>query len=152
MDSDAALTWPVRLTFLRYISTLPDGQAVLDRGARVTPGLGIVFPLDRADVDAASGDGSAWFTGEVHFVGHHGLLDIRLADPCVHVAGGVGSLAVATGRGHRQLATCTVTSEPDTAGRWSATDVRLTEWGAGVFGDVYADGEPLDPFTAVLAR
>lgn len=152
MEADAGLIWPVRLSFVQYISSLPDGQAVLSHGARVTPGVGITFPLADADVDASTGNAVVRFSGEVRFTGHHGLLSVTIADPRLQVTNGEGHLSVASRQGHQHLANCSVTFDPRAGGgRWSATEVKLTEWGAGVFGDVYAVGEEMDPFTVTLA-
>jgi hypothetical protein len=146
----AGLHWPVRRSFLDYLARVAGGRAVLSEGASVDPARGITFPPLHGDVDPGSGDGTVRFGGAVRFVGHLGLLDVRLRAPSIAVAGGRGTLSMAARQGPVAIAgfvaDYTVSAG---SGVWRAHDVRLLRAGAAVFDDVYAEGDPLDPFVAV---
>ncbi|WP_175956364.1 HtaA domain-containing protein [Schaalia sp. Marseille-Q2122] len=71
------LNWGVRKQFRSYLKGLAQGSWTLSEGATGE----FTFPsVKDAGVDLAKYEGSR-FAGKVHFVGHHGLLDITIANP-----------------------------------------------------------------------
>ena len=151
------LSWTLRTSFLRYIAGMPDGRGVLARGAVETAGHGITFPPASAHFDETSGDGAVRFGGEVTFTGHFGMLNMRLADPWIETRDGSGTLFVAARsggeEGYAAFAAFAFDFEATAATyAWRARDVQLLAHGVTLFGDVYPEGEPLDPFVAVLDR
>jgi hypothetical protein len=151
-DEGYGLTWTIRRSFLDYLSSLADGRAVLGRGATVSPPHGVTFPPRGAEIDAATGIGGAWFTGDVRFTAHHGLLQVVIADPRLDLRQGTGTITISTGTVHLAMAEFSVEyAHVGGDGRWRAYDVRLTESGAALFGGAYLPGDTLDPFTTVVA-
>ena len=149
------LSWTVRTSFLQYIASMPDGRGVLARGAVETAGHGITFPPASAHFDETSGDGAIRFGGEVTFSGHFGMLNMRIADPWIDTADGSGTLFVAARSGDEEgfaafAAFAFDYASTDAACLWRARDVRLLAHGSTLFGDVYPEGEPLDPFVVAL--
>ncbi|HZO35770.1 MAG TPA: HtaA domain-containing protein [Solirubrobacteraceae bacterium] len=157
MIEPIGLSWTIRTSFLRYIAGMPDGRGVLAGGAIETAGRGITFPPAGAHFDETSGNGAIRFGGEVTFSGHFGMLTMRLADPWIDTADGTGTLFVAARSGDEDgfapFATFAFDFEAtEDAYVWRACNVQLLAHGATLFGDVYPEGEPLDPFIAVLDR
>ena len=137
MNSDGHLTWPVRHSLIRYLGSLGDGRAVLSRGARSCPPDGVTFPIDKADNSTLA------FVGEVRFLGHHGLLDIRISDPHLELSPTLCRLSLAPQRGRRTVvAECSIQIR-FTDERWHVMgrNVRLTNEGSELFGRVYQPGE-----------
>ena len=151
------LSWTLRTSFLQYIASMPDGRGVLARGAVETAGHGITFPPASAHFDRTSGDGTIRFGGEVTFSGHFGMLNMRIADPWIDTADGSGTLFVAARSGDEEGSAPFATfafdyATTDATYLWRARDVRLLAHGSALFGDVYPEGEQLDPFVAALDR
>jgi large repetitive protein len=155
--SGPALTWPVRESFLAYVTST---------GGRITivepayPGTrGFAFPhapaaghAGGAGPAADSGGGRTGelaFTGGVAFSSHGGELDITLAEP-VLVFDDQGALLtvadpVRPGGGIRAVI-AVLAGQPHAGTRETAALVPLlTEDGSALFGGVYPPGEAMDP-------
>jgi hypothetical protein len=146
------LRWGIKRSFLRYLSSLPDGQCSVTDGASaltdgVSPVPGPLFAFT-ADDDQPDGPTVLRYRGDVRFRGHFGFLRVRVADPWLEITGDEGKLS-AIGIGsepvpRRLLVTFRVRREDGMAFR--GIDVRLTAEGSELFGDNYPVGESFDDF------
>ena len=154
VDLPLGLMWPIKQSFLRYIAGMPDGQAILSGGARVSDRDGVIFANETgSNYSAASGEGTIRFLGEVVFRGHFGMLKVRIADPWLRVEDGTGTLLIASATDRRlALVEAVIDFAADGEDRhvWRAHNVRLTDDGSDLFGNVYQAGEPFDPFVAAV--
>jgi hypothetical protein len=155
----AALTWPVRESFLGYVNRM-GGRITIIGPAR--PGArGFSFP--HALAASAPGPGEAdglgagggpmrelAFGGAVAFVAHGGALDVVIADP-VLVFDDLGVLltvrdSALPGSGTRAVIAELASGSPTPAdGETVALVPRLTSDGSALFGGVYPAGETMDP-------
>lgn len=150
------LRWAVKLSFLDYLSRLPDGRMSVTHGAVHTGGDEVVWQTATSDgTMTAGGDARTFrFGGDLRYAGHGGLLFLRLAEPHVTLRGDAGDLSVLdtfgeVEGGRLRLVTFEVSrrsleTEHEVI---SADPVRLTEEGAAVFNQVYPVGELFEPFT-----
>ena len=158
-DAGAALTWPVRESFLGYVNRM-GGRITIVRPARPAT-RGFSFPhVPTAIVPGSSAaDGfdavrgairELAFTGAVAFSAHGGTLDFAIADP-VLVFDDQGVLLTVSDSAARGRGTRAVIAELDDGspahggGETVALVPRLTEDGSGLFGGVYPAGETMDP-------
>ncbi|MBL7255984.1 HtaA domain-containing protein [Paractinoplanes lichenicola] len=143
-SADSGLRWRIKLSFLQYISRLPDGRCSVTDGAEIIDEQEFLFA---ADTESAPEANKVKFRGDVRFGGHHRLLFLRIADPWLEV-------------GDDAAATLSIAAEPDrialatldlrqTADGYLGTDVRLTEAGSELFNLVYPAGERLDNLTTL---
>ena len=145
------LYWGVRESFVRYVLMNPDGGVYGDDGLETDGEATFRFPLRHA-----SRDGGRWrieFGGELHFVAHEGLLAVRIAHPVVELGAGEGTLSVAAGEGREAIAVVRPAEPALIEGGWLVFPplaTELTAAGVALFGDVYTDGEPLDPLRIAL--
>lgn len=144
------LRWGIKSSFLGYVSRMPDGRAYLGNGAAVNEHNELLFPLTSAE------DGTFTFGGTVTFSGHFGMLFVQVAEPRIAVRDGEAEMTVADPEsddgGRLRLVTFGLTG-PAPEGdleHWTAADVRLTEEGVPVFGDVYQAGEQFAPLTITV--
>lgn len=161
-SGSGGLRWGIKHSFLRYLSSLPDGQCSVTDGASAvtedtTPPLGPLFLFTAAD-DQPEGppDGPTVlrYRGDVRFKGHFGSLRVRVADPWLEIAGAEGKLsAIGIGREpvpRQPLVTFRVLRDegaPEEDGTvFRGIDVRLTAEGSELFGDHYPVGEPFEDF------
>lgn len=139
------LHWPIKQSFLSYISALADGECSATDGCVIEPGFGFWF---EAEPSSAPGDGLA-FRGDLRFAGHHGMLFLRLAHPQVSLRGDSGTISVCTTDDERvevaSFRPLDLSGSADLVG----TGLELTAQGAALFGDVYRAGQPLDDFTII---
>ncbi|MGI5132515.1 HtaA domain-containing protein [Pseudonocardia sp. CA-107938] len=157
MNRPPTLEWTIKLSFLRYIASMPDGRCSVTDGADVvmTPDAGhgpFSFALDSAD--KTDGTWRLHYRGDVRFAGHHGFLFVRIADPAVVIQGGFGQLSVCgehDGPTRVPLVRFTVpTHDAAATTTWRCTDVRLTAEGAELFGGVYHEDDVFDDLTITL--
>lgn len=161
--SAGTLTWGVKQSFRSYVTSfIAQGSITPAKGATQAPDNG-AFTFVRGS-GAVRSDGSAdlAFEGQVRFTGHHGQLDVTLADPSVSLdATGAGHLTVehtVDGR-TSTVAVGTVSGARVVTTGDRATlrggQVVLSESGRAVFsmdgtadGSFYAAGDELDPLSA----
>jgi len=148
------LRWGIKASFLGYVARMPDGRAYLGSGAAVNDRNEMLFPLD----EEASEDGTFAFGGDVRFSGHFGMLFVQISEPRIVVREGEAEMTVVDPEsedGKRvRLVTFALTgpSAEDDLERWEAADVRLTEEGVALFGEVYQAGEQFAPLTVTVPR
>jgi Htaa len=142
------LRWGLKHRFLQYLAGLADGQCSVTDGASLAPGPLFVFTAADDPPDRPSGGRTVLrYRGDLRFRGHAGFLRVRIADPWLELDGSQGALT-AVGIGpepapRRPLVTFRV--QPNGPGAaFRGTDVRLTEEGSELFGDVYEVGEVFD--------
>lgn len=145
----------MKRSFLDYVARLPDGRVSTTDGVTHTPdGEFLWAAADRHEDVPEAADRSLGFVGDLRYGGHGGLLFVRLADPCVTLRGGVGTVSVAdTFDETHQMLVPLVTFDVT---RWDqqpgveimrADTVRLTARGATMFNMVYPAGELFEPIT-----
>lgn len=149
----SGLIWGVKASFLSYLGRMPDLKSSVTR-AVVTPGGGFFFPLDSAeDYDAATGDGTLRFDGDVRFSGHHGMLFVMFAQPWVTFESGRAVLSFADPASHPQLDRRLPMADLATgdwtdhlgARAWPGVPATLRAESAGLFNEVYPVGEAMEP-------
>ena len=95
---DGTFTWGVRDSFRGYLTgPIADGKITVKDGATQRKGNGVFdFDVDRGTVRDGGARGAYFETkGTVRFYGHHGDLDVTIADPKINVNGnGDGTLTV----------------------------------------------------------
>lgn len=151
----AGLYWGIKASFLDYIGRLPDGSVSVGAGALPASGGTIVFS---PETGIPLGSTPLRFRGEVHFVGHVGLLKLLVADPWIEISGERAVLSVRPNRHDDDTRVPLVWFTPDVDDSSprvriiSAGNVGLLEAGAALFNDVYPPGEPFDPLLIVISR
>ncbi|RBM15881.1 HtaA domain-containing protein [Streptomyces sp. PT12] len=162
--TDGTLDWGVKESFRRYITgpiahgsaTAADGAEATESGFRFTGGTGS-YDLATHAVDTE-------FDGSVHFVGHGGLLDLKLSAPRVVTEGTEGTLVTdVTIAGETtegvEFAELDLTGVAPGSGEGGAlvfADIpaTLTAEGAEAFSyngtPMYAEGTALDPATLTV--
>lgn len=163
----ATMDWGVRESFRKYIETGVAKGTISTSGGTTRSGSTFQFPFESAAISSAD-SGQINFTGEVHFTGHNGALDMSLRNPIVVVNGTQGELRVdytsrkyegmektgAIREGRQEvLATIALTHAPDfTAPQTTLSGTAtLTASGANIFGGFYEVGEALDPISITLS-
>ncbi len=170
----ADLEWGVRASFIRYLNTpFVGGTWKLSDGAKDQ----FVFPLAKNQKVVRDGLVKAQFAGKIHFQGHHGLLDLSIAEPSIDktpagwklsatVASKPFAMPGATPRAFRSAGTnapeaslvparviLADLSDPvvSTAGdvtTYTFSKVELTPAGAAAFGNFYREGDRvMDPLS-----
>jgi len=143
----SGLRWGLKSSFVAYLLGLEDGTVTASDGAVFGTDRILVFPLaDDSGFDAGTGRGVLAFAGTVAFLGHAGLLDVRLADLRLECAGS-SVLTVAVGGSRLTLATLDLGASAGDrdALHWTDAPARLTREGSSLLNDVYRPGETLDP-------
>jgi hypothetical protein len=153
------LLWAIKPSFISYVSRMPDGKAYLGGGVGVNKDNELLFPFsEEATGEAAPAEAERVFRfgGEVVFRAHFGMLSVQISRLQVHLRGTGGELSVvdpeAAEGGRLTLVTFTATGPGirDGAQYWAADDVRLTEAGVPLFGDVYPADEPFAPLMIAI--
>ncbi|UFS59157.1 HtaA domain-containing protein [Subtercola endophyticus] len=137
------LEWAVKPSFVAYVEALPDGLVEVGGGVTRTSDGRFVFGAD-------AGSGEFGFVGSVHFFGHHGVLDVTLADPRIEVVGDEFVVTVDVQGERVRVATVEQLLE-DGNDVLSASGVEATDDGASLLGGVYQAGTPLDNLTIYSA-
>src|ERR1700712_3310769 len=137
MADDFGLRWAIKRSFIDYIRRMPDGTASIEAGALPVDDDEVLFAPEstarRAGPDGANH--RMWsFFGDVRFGGHFGMLSVRVAQPRIILADGVGDLDIAdppraTPEQRLPLLTLELQELPAEAGteRWAGTGSQLTE-------------------------
>lgn len=148
----AGMSWGVKRTFTRYVSTMPDGRYGAGGGATEVVDGTFFFELeDATGYDPVRQEGFAKYRGDIRYKAHGGVLFVMLVDPWLELRDGVGELSVVDaehwpGREQRlALATLRSDSGEGLPPGWEQLEARLTPAGAAIFNDVYAVGELLEP-------
>lgn len=156
------LVWGVKESFRSYISgTIAKGEWQASDGATYETPV-FTFTGATGELDPETGAGTVAFPGLVHFTGHGGILDMRLASPSI-VIGEDGTallhLDVRSNDTTGEVALDEKQAEVGAVGAPVVLDaeagtlavagapVTLTDVGAPAFGGFYESGEELDPIT-----
>jgi hypothetical protein len=147
------LTWPVKASFMAYLSQMGAKCHVTD-GAMTTEERAFHFPADSpATEQSASGDalGETRYRGCVVFQAHHGMLDIRIGEPGLRHDGRSGEITIVDPDCpdlRMVLATFDVVfpTRPGRPGEWNGTRVRLSADAVDMFFGAYNAGELFDDF------
>ncbi len=140
------LAWGVRSSFRRYVQRVAHGDETLDGGGGLLPDGRFYFPVDTVtlfDSDAHNADIA--FSGGVRFLGHAGMIDLRLGELTLDLTAGRGMLRSGSTVGVRDLAEVEVThawADDSVAGLVLVS--RLASGAEDLFDDVYASGVPFD--------
>ncbi|GAA4770733.1 HtaA domain-containing protein [Microbacterium gilvum] len=161
----AFLDWGVKASFRTYITGTAHGSATLEGGVTQNADGTYRWPSSNASYDASSGEVVVATTGAVHFTGHDGVLDLRIADIEARIAAdGSATLRAdvtsnkTTGEtvdyGRVDLATLDATRGDRVVGAgtldWNGIPTTLTATGAAAFGGFYGAGAVLDPVSLSL--
>ncbi|MBO9570075.1 MAG: HtaA domain-containing protein [Cellulomonas iranensis] len=153
----ATLTWGVRDSFRTYVTGPVAGGAVSASGVSGDGPWTWSGGTGRFNPDGPAG--AASWSGRVHFTGHHGQLDLTVADPRVQVTSASSAVLTASvtspeGSSRVTLATLALASGSRTATAdrvaYSGVPATLTAAGATAFAGFYQAGEPLDPVSFTL--
>lgn len=150
-ETTGSLRWAVKDSFARYVAVVAAGTTETCAGASASADGTFRWPLG-----AVTRDDDRWvleFTGSVHFVAHHGLLDVDLRDPELSLSQGSGILSIRAPETSSRIAIAAVSapegsSSDDDEDGWTTLAVHLTDAGVGVFGNVYPLGTELAPISA----
>jgi hypothetical protein len=152
----AGLDWGVKKSFRDYIVSPIAHGTITTTGVTDNGGV-YTFPARTGgSYNAATGVGTALYTGSVHFTGHDGVLDVDFANPSIRVTSPTtGTLAVnVDGKDPVVIATLDLASATttSTAGSTSfaGTPATLTAAGAAAFGGFYPAGTSLDPVSFTI--
>ncbi len=140
------LAWAVRSSFRRYVQRVAMGAEVTDGGVGSLPDGRFYFPLDGVchfDPEALHAD--VTFSGGVRFLGHAGMIDVRLGEFQLHLRAGEGALQTSSSDGAKNLVDVRVTAVGDEDGVVTLVLAsRLAEGAADLFDEVYATATPFD--------
>jgi hypothetical protein len=149
------LTWGVKRSFVKYLTSLPDGAVAAVEGATVLESGFFNFPSDGGGFDPATGTGILRFRGDVRLEGHFGMMFVQIANPWIEFQPDAGALTVALGEpgdeGAERIPLVTFdTVAPQVIGEslvWQAVDTRLSRQGSDVFNHQYGTGQAMDPLS-----
>ena len=132
------LIWPVKESFLRYISSV-GGVLWVGEGAWVTDD-GFAF-LGATD----AGSGVMQFRGALVFDAHAGALHVEMKDPTLEPAMGSWSVWTGTDENPASRVLFAEATESSRAADAVTLVVRLTAAGSRLFGGNYPQSAELDP-------
>jgi hypothetical protein len=140
------LAWAVRSSFRRYVRRAAVGSEILDGGAGAISDVLLYFPVREVRCFRAErGDAQISFSGGVRFLGHAGMIDLRLGEFDLELSGGTGLLRTGTPDGLRDLVDVEITqTRTDGTTTCLSLTSRLAAGAEPLFDDVYAAGTPFD--------
>lgn len=147
------LAWGVRSSFRRYVQRVALGTEVPDGGAGSLPDGRVYFPLrEVTGFDREALDADLSFAGGVRFLGHAGMIDLRLGELELHLTAGHGVLRTNSHGGARDLVDVQVTgtSADETVVILMLTS-RLAAGAEDLFDDVYAASAAFDDLEIRIA-
>ncbi|GAA3884310.1 hypothetical protein GCM10022381_28120 [Leifsonia kafniensis] len=153
------LTWGLKRSFIRYLSSLPDGAHALGEGASLAYSSIFHFELgDGSTYDPSTGRGVLKFRGQVQLSGHYNMMFVLIADPWVEFTDDGVVLTVVDSltwpdRQQRIVLAELDRVEPETAPAgllWQDVPARLSARGVFVFNEQYGQGEEMDPVFILL--
>jgi hypothetical protein len=145
------LTWGIKRSFVRYLSSLPDAQVSATDGAEIVEGSLFNFQPAGGSFDAAARTGVLRFRGDVRLSGHYGMMFVQLLDPWVEFTADGAVLTVGEPGVDTRYALATLQPAPDSpvddeGGRlWEGVQAALSAAGSETFNDQYPAGQPMDP-------
>lgn len=164
--ADGNLDWGVKKSFRDYVTgPVAGGKAEVSGGARQS-GDGYRFPKGHGSYDTGTAALDAAFDGAVRFTGHEGQLDLKLSDLKVKANGTSGTLYADVSAKERSSGKVVATDDMPLAKlklpadalkarsgvvSVSAAPATLTAQGAKAFGDMYKEGQDLDPVSVTVS-
>lgn len=159
--SGGSLTWGLRTSFMSYIQgSIANGSATASDGASFQNSK-FTFPASSGVYNLSTREGTLNFSGTMHFEGHHGILNTTFSNPSLVISGNSavlyltatsndmeGKVAISERVAFANVALNIDASKTNLT--INTTSVNLTAAGAKAFAGFYAEGEPLDNFTAQL--
>ena len=147
------LAWGVRSSFRRYVQRVALGAAIPDGGVGSLPDGRFYFPVREVSVfDRDALDAEVAFSGGVRFLGHAGMIDLRLGELELGLTAGKGTLRTSARGGARDLVEVQVTqaSADDTLTALVLVS-RLAAGAEELFEDVYAAATTFDDLEVRVA-
>jgi hypothetical protein len=140
------LAWGVRSSFRRYVERVALGAVIPDGGVGSLPDGRFYFPVHEVRVlDREALDAQIAFSGGLRFLGHAGMIDLRLGELELAITGGEGTLRTSSPGGARELVDVQVTqtSADDTLTALVLRS-RLAAGAEELFDNVYAAATTFD--------
>lgn len=163
-SADPGLVWPIKASFVAYVLGMEDGELAAADGATVSatqvftfePATASASPTASPAFDAATQRGTLAFRGDVRFVGHFGMLNVRIADPAIEFGPESIVLTAATGENGERIPLAILAlpapAVSDTLIAWHGVIPQLTTPGSDLFNGVYPRGQELDPLDIEISR
>lgn len=147
------LAWGVRSSFRRYVKRVAFGAEIPDGGAGLLPDERFYFPvIEVMSFDRDAVNAHVAFAGGLRFLGHAGMIDVRLGELELVIEGGKGILRTSSDGGVRDLVEVQVTQRSmDDTLTVLVLASRLAAGAEELFGDVYAAQTPFDDLEVRLA-
>jgi hypothetical protein len=147
------LAWGVRSSFRRYVQRVALGAVIPDGGVGSLPDERFYFPVrDVSLFDRDALDADIEFSGGVRFLGHAGMIDLRLGELVLGLTAGNGTLRTSSPGGVRDLVDVQV------AQAWSDEQVtalvltsRLASGAEELFDGVYTAATTFDDLEVRVA-
>ncbi|WP_101847613.1 HtaA domain-containing protein [Zhihengliuella sp. ISTPL4] len=149
-----SLRWAISSSFTNYITgPIAQGAIAVSGGATRSGGQFQFGQTVGGDYDAASGRGSVVYRGAVRFTGHHGVLDVTVADPTIRITSeSSATLFVTSGGAQVPFATLDLSRAARTAANgavtYTAAPAALTDAGRDRVLSGY--GTTLNPVTFTI--
>ncbi|WP_336501377.1 HtaA domain-containing protein [Microbacterium paraoxydans] len=130
-----SLRWAISSSFTNYITgPIAQGAIAVSGGATRSGGQFQFGQTVGGDFDATSGRGSVVYRGAVRFTGHHGVLDVTVADPMIRItSASSATLSVTSGGAQVPFATLDLSRAVRTAAggavTYTAAPAALTDAG-----------------------
>jgi len=145
------LTWGIKRSFVRYLSSLPDAQVSATDGAEIIEGSLFHFTPDGGSFDPGTRTGTLRFRGDVRLSGHYGMMFVQLLDPWIEFTADGAALTIGEPGDENRYALVTLQAAPDSpvdangSLLWEGVQTALTAEGSQTFNDQYPAGQPMDP-------
>jgi hypothetical protein len=140
------LAWGVRSSFRRYVHRVALGSEAPDGGVGSLPDGRFHFPVAEVrELDGGDLRAEITFSGGVRFLGHAGMIDLRIGELQIVLDSGVGILRTSSPEGIRDLAEVRVAHAQIVDGVTTLSmQSRLAAGAEDLFNEVYAAATPFD--------
>jgi hypothetical protein len=141
-----ALAWGVRTSFRRYVERVALGAVIPDGEVGSLPDGRFYFPVREVNLfDRDALDAEVAFSGGLRFLGHAGMIDLRLGELELKLTGGTGTLRTSSRGGARDLVDVQVThASADDRLTALVLRSRLAAGAEELFDDAYAAATTFD--------
>ncbi|MBV7363166.1 HtaA domain-containing protein [Actinomycetaceae bacterium TAE3-ERU4] len=155
------LGWGLRKSFTTYIRGIAQGDWKLSGGVS-WDGSRFNFPVDSGVYNSRTRTGTINYSGKIAFNGHHGILDMRIANPSIVINGNRATLYATVSSsdmsgkhinyGRVHFASMSVSNVRLNGGQltFNASGVSLTGSGSKAFAGYYSAGEALAPLSSTV--